>query len=224
MDERLGHRPQLTRISHGCAERNIAVRRAELGFSHKIYCVKVPGTALKVSSGWLRSRPPLWPEGDMNSETTAPSTSTVIAPEGCRSVLRVDLTQTRPIADARSHTRETMISWGVAEDVRDIAELIVSELVTNSVTHATGPVVLSLTMHDCVLDICVRDGDPQHLADEPSPTDDAESGRGLQLVRALSESYGCSVHPDQLGQPGYKEVWATVAVTQEASDEPATAA
>ncbi|MFE9046001.1 ATP-binding protein [Streptomyces sp. NPDC007818] len=75
----------------------------------------------------------------------------------------------------------------VAEDL----VLIVSELVTNAVTHATGPYALTVSMEEERAGIAVSDGSadlsgghghgPGHRHEERT----AENGRGLRIVRAL---------------------------------------
>src|SRR4030095_7666963 len=41
-----------------------------------------------------------------------------------------------PVCAARRHTRDTLTAWEMHEDA-DLAELLVSELVTNALRHAT---------------------------------------------------------------------------------------
>jgi anti-sigma regulatory factor (Ser/Thr protein kinase) len=88
-------------------------------------------------------------------------------------------------------------------EIHDDLVLVVSEMVTNAVRHAGPPVALEIqTDPDAVL-IAVKDGSPNR----PRPRDagqDAEGGRGLMLVDALSVEHG--VRPDPPG----KTVWAAV--------------
>ncbi|WP_314224927.1 ATP-binding protein [Streptomyces zaehneri] len=73
----------------------------------------------------------------------------------------------------------------------DTAELLASELVSNAVLHTKGPACLRLRFRDGVLQIGVWDADPE----PPEPPGrleglaeaEAESGRGMALVRACSD-------------------------------------
>jgi anti-sigma regulatory factor (Ser/Thr protein kinase) len=74
----------------------------------------------------------------------------------------------------------------------DTAELLVSELVTNAVVHATGPgVCLTVTEADTVMHVAVRDGSSivPGRADQP-PDGSQTGGWGLFLVEALSDRWG----------------------------------
>ncbi|MEV4611306.1 ATP-binding protein [Kitasatospora sp. NPDC049258] len=89
-------------------------------------------------------------------------------------------------------------------------ELLLSELVTNAVSHARVPpgrkIQVRLAVEFGRLRIEVHDAS----AALPSPTVPAEldeSGRGMHLVALLSEAWGVGPRP---GGPG-KVVWATVA-------------
>ena len=90
---------------------------------------------------------------------------------------------------ARRATREVLTSWQVAH-LTEPALLIVSELVTNSVKHSHGSlVVLQIQTTRTRLRIEVHDGDsrwPQPC----TPTELDESGFGLVLVNALADKWG----------------------------------
>jgi anti-sigma regulatory factor (Ser/Thr protein kinase) len=112
---------------------------------------------------------------------------------------------------ARLHARLMLTEWDL-KPLAETAELIVSELVTNAVRASTGlperrpglPTVrLWLSAdHEHVL-IEVWDADERMpVCGQPDP--DAEHGRGLLLVEALSEDWG-TYRP--AGYPG-KIVWA----------------
>lgn len=101
---------------------------------------------------------------------------------------------------ARIAVASALSSLGLGALGDDIA-LVVSEMVTNAVRHGRAPVVLELeTAADAVV-IAVDDASPlpprRREADEQ-----AEGGRGLQLVELLSSEHG--VRP----QPPGKTVWA----------------
>lgn len=79
-------------------------------------------------------------------------------------------------------------------DVADTAILLVSELVTNAITHGRGEVTLSMTGSPSALRVDVHDesAEPPRLR---SPTRDQADGRGLLLVDALGTSWHSRRHP-----------------------------
>jgi anti-sigma regulatory factor (Ser/Thr protein kinase) len=95
------------------------------------------------------------------------------------------------------------------DSVADMAALLVSELVTNSLRHATGPIGVRLVRRPCALPgvLLVEVSDP--LPDPPrrrAARPDDESGRGLELVAITSRRWG--TRPDEVG----KTVWFELAV------------
>jgi len=86
----------------------------------------------------------------------------------------------------------------------DTAVLLVSEVVTNAVRHATGPCALVLTLDDDVVEVAVEDGDARFPATRSRRGLD-EGGRGLVLVGALAHAWG--VRP----LPGGKATWFRLA-------------
>ncbi|MFF2041319.1 SpoIIE family protein phosphatase [Kitasatospora sp. NPDC058170] len=88
---------------------------------------------------------------------------------------------------ARRLAAHTLRRWGL-EELSEATELMVSELVTNAVQHATRPVTLSLvrtTRLRCEV------GDDSPLLPRPQragPED--ERGRGLQIVARCAERWG----------------------------------
>lgn len=102
---------------------------------------------------------------------------------------------------ARRFVDETIECWGHADGVADDARLVVSELVTNAVTHACSPLQVSIASQAAKLRLAVADESPAEPDLQPEAVD-AESGRGLQIVAALSRSWGVEVTPQG------KTVWA----------------
>ena len=101
---------------------------------------------------------------------------------------------------ARRFVRELLTCWGL-EALADDAEMIVDELVVNAVLHGTRA-TLSRTNSAGVLRLCMlrRAGevmlavvDPGNETPMPRQPDwGGESGRGLQIVGALSHVWGWS--------------------------------
>lgn len=98
---------------------------------------------------------------------------------------------------AREFTRITLQDWGMTDRV-DVAELVVSELVTNSLRHGLlsaqwmpgeHPIGLTILRLDPYLMCLVTDPDltcPRRI----DSCAGAEGGRGLQVVEACSVRWG----------------------------------
>ncbi|GAA3777812.1 hypothetical protein GCM10022206_15940 [Streptomyces chiangmaiensis] len=98
---------------------------------------------------------------------------------------------------ARTFVTRQLATWGLAR-MAPSTELIVSELFTNAVRHATGPIRLRLIQHQ-VLTCEVSDASPHRR--QARSLD--ESGRGLSIVAQLSQRQGC-----RSTTGGGKSVWA----------------
>lgn len=95
-------------------------------------------------------------------------------------------------ASARAVIRDVLPHWGLG-DLVPTAELLVSELVSNALRHACGPLHLTL---ERVSDLRCLVGDG--ASERPRPTDagpDEENGRGLTLVDMLAARWGCEYGP-----------------------------
>ena len=98
------------------------------------------------------------------------------------------------------------------EEPTETAMLLTSELVTNAILYAPGPLRVVLTLAPGVIRVEVHDSSVV----EPLPKSygsEAPTGRGLELVVALSDSWGVEVAPDG------KSVWFQLG--RRASDGPA---
>lgn len=83
----------------------------------------------------------------------------------------------------------------------DDACLVVSELATNAVLHARTPFRVAVEPRGDAVRVVVHDGSPRRpVASDAAPG--ATTGRGLQIVDALSRAWG--VEPTEDG----KAVWA----------------
>jgi len=110
---------------------------------------------------------------------------------------------------ARRYTRFFLDSCrGISPDIAETAELLVSELVTNAVRFAGDPArtlrysgradasLISLSLrHFCeglLIEVYDADSSPPIRS---HPDDDAETGRGLMLVDALSKEWSYFLPP-----------------------------
>ncbi|MGW4547124.1 ATP-binding protein [Streptomyces violaceorubidus] len=104
---------------------------------------------------------------------------------------------------ARSLVRRTLGEWRL-DSVEDIAALLVSELVTNALRHATGPIGVRVARGPDgvagVLLVEVSDPLPDPPRERAARPDD-EDGRGLQLVASAARRWG--TRPGEAG----KTVW-----------------
>ncbi|MFE4328521.1 ATP-binding protein [Streptomyces sp. NPDC056831] len=113
---------------------------------------------------------------------------------------------------ARLLTTAHLCDWGLPEES---AAHIVAELATNAALHGRVPgrdFRLSLTVHrNALLRIEVTDTRGEQLPPTPgttvTPVDDAESGRGLLIVEALSDRWGIDVGPVPR-----KTIWAELSL------------
>lgn len=104
---------------------------------------------------------------------------------------------------SRRFVRQTLTDAGVEPSLIDSAELVASELVTNAVLHATTGPTVSLKVGEESVRLEVRDS-TSVLPMARAYSTDAETGRGLAMVTALSADWG--VIPDPAG----KTVWAVI--------------
>ena len=103
-------------------------------------------------------------------------------------------------AEARRQVRAAIRTWDIPVDP-DVAVLLTSELVTNAIRHeADETVTLAITCPRAQLRIDVHDTSRllPVLMEVPA---DAEAGRGLMLVAALSDQWG--VYPTPAGKAVY---------------------
>jgi hypothetical protein len=89
------------------------------------------------------------------------------------------------------------------EELRDSAELLASELVTNGVLHARSELTLGVVARETCVLIAVSDHNQAQPA-ERAPSLSAESGRGIALVSSIARHWG--VTP----QAGGKIIWCLI--------------
>jgi anti-sigma regulatory factor (Ser/Thr protein kinase) len=108
----------------------------------------------------------------------------------------------RSAREARQLVARTLVG-DLPDLFRETALVLTSELVTNAVRHGVGPVAVRVAWEDGEVRVEVDDHSPA-LPVARDVDGDALSGRGLQLVEALSSEWG--VRPDGTG----KTVWFTL--------------
>jgi len=120
---------------------------------------------------------------------------------------------------ARRHVRHTMTSWGLHQGLVETAVLVASELVANAAKAAAGQILLTLCYAGQALRIEVTDAstNPPLLADGPP---EAESGRGMVIVDALTSEWSYSLLPSGLGKIVYCVLPADCQADDEADEGP----
>ena len=112
-----------------------------------------------------------------------------------------------PTVTAPARARAAVTAW-LGKQSRDdvlveLAVLLVSELVTNSVLHGGPPVVVAVDCDEATLQVRVRDGSPMLPAPRDAASGD-ENGRGLALVAEMSADWGVDTEEDG------KHVWFVI--------------
>jgi anti-sigma regulatory factor (Ser/Thr protein kinase) len=106
---------------------------------------------------------------------------------------------------ARLHTQAILAEWGLGH-LTDTAELVMSELVTNTLqatqsANLASPLTIYLHANDAWLRVGVWDALRQPPDQHPQDLT-ADHGRGLQIVAALSHAWG-TYHPTHGGKIVY---------------------
>ncbi|MGC0211888.1 ATP-binding protein [Streptomyces levis] len=96
------------------------------------------------------------------------------------------IAQARHHAGAFLHQAHTEHHLPVSDRVRDLTELVVSELVTNVRTYAPGPARMELRLTAHAVEVVVWDSEPTVPAARPA--DPTRIGQhGLEIVKAVTE-------------------------------------
>ncbi|WP_409471980.1 ATP-binding protein [Streptomyces sp. HC307] len=110
---------------------------------------------------------------------------------------------------ARELLRTQLVEWKIGGEVAHTAELLLSELVTNSVLHARRPtgreIGLRLARYEGRLRVEVADANPAQPVPRQAATED-EHGRGLALVQALAGRWGCCPRAYGIGKATWAEL------------------
>ncbi|MDQ1036374.1 anti-sigma regulatory factor (Ser/Thr protein kinase) [Streptomyces sp. V3I8] len=112
------------------------------------------------------------------------------------------------VRTARTVVRGQLCAWGL-DALTDVTALLVSELVTNALRHATGPIGVRLVRPSGPAGtLLVEVSDPlPDLPRERAARPDDETGRGLRLV--ADSSYRWGTRP---GREKGKTVWFELAL------------
>lgn len=128
------------------------------------------------------------------------------SPEGYRRVAVVVPPMPESVRAAREWARTQLDDWSISEGDQHTVVTGISELITNAVLHAGTESHLSMDLDSGILTVSVSDsgnrGEPLLTGAETM----AVRGRGLSLVRAISDSFGA--HRTSAGTT----VWFEVAV------------
>ncbi len=137
----------------------------------------------------------------------APAAPAVLASGGARIHLGPD---SGSAGLARRFIRDTCRSWELADEVVGLAVLAVSELVTNALLHARGPVDVHVEVGEDRLRLNVEDHLDRlpELPESNGPVEVAlerDHGRGLSMLQQLGAQLGTRPLPQ-----GGKVVWADI--------------
>lgn len=169
-----------------------------------------PATRIVVFSGAADPRDRLWVtprvEGYVPKDADVEYLVDLLASVGGQGPTAVcDLPRDlRSVREARRFLRETLDGWSLS-GIEDASQIVVSELVTNAVTHAASDCQLRLLRRDSTVRVEVVDGGVG-IPDPKPPTATAEHGRGLHIVSALAKAWGTESLP-----AGGKVVWVELA-------------
>ena len=110
------------------------------------------------------------------------------------------------VGEARSWIEAFLTERAIDDAVRDDAQLVVSELVTNALMHGDGALVLRASITGAAVQVSVTDsGDelPEVLPLDPTRI----GGLGLIVVDRIASDWGVAPFP------GGKTVWAALSLS-----------
>lgn len=123
------------------------------------------------------------------------------------------LAEPEEVAALRRIVRLHLGLWGL-HHVVDEAQLCVSELVSNVITHVGHgtPATLAVAMNGTYLRIEVHDPDTRALPTLTAADSDSEGGRGMALVDAVTDRWGVQLLADR------KMTWCELLTTPTTPD------
>ncbi|WP_308432971.1 ATP-binding protein [Streptomyces chryseus] len=107
------------------------------------------------------------------------------------------LVQAEEVAGLRNVMALHLRRWGLPE-LTDVAQLCVTELATNVLTHVGPgtPTTLAVSMAGTRLRIEIRDPDARALPTLLAATEGDESGRGMAIIDAITDRWGVILRAD----------------------------
>ncbi|GAA3385306.1 ATP-binding protein [Cryptosporangium minutisporangium] len=108
-------------------------------------------------------------------------------------------------AEVRGSVRALLAQWRIAGTAAEDILLVVHEMVANVVDHARTPFRLAIKLCDSFVQVSVQDASRRPIVVRPLDPE-ATRGRGLRLVGAIADRWGCSEERDG------KTVWAAIPV------------
>ncbi|WSQ61589.1 ATP-binding protein [Streptomyces sp. NBC_01217] len=106
---------------------------------------------------------------------------------------RLDRTDLAAVSEVRCALREFLrYRWRV--EPAEVAELLLSELVTNALVHTGRGAVVTVSVVPAKLRVEVRDFVPAMPLSYVPNADDGTHGRGLILVQSLADAWGVGAH------------------------------
>lgn len=118
--------------------------------------------------------------------------------------VKVLLLNRHPAEVARARRYVAQQCADLPSDVRSIAQLLTSEVVTNALEHGAGDIWLRLSTADRALRIEVTDASGSAPLRQQAPPESLR-GRGLMILESLATAWG--VTP---AEPAGKTVWFTL--------------
>jgi len=106
---------------------------------------------------------------------------------------------------ARSMVSDACEAWEL-DQLRDEAELLITEMVTNAMRHVGGELELVITLRDRFVHLSVRDGSRKMPVRTLPDPETGEGGRGLLVMDAVASGWGSTALPTG------KAVWATLRI------------
>jgi anti-sigma regulatory factor (Ser/Thr protein kinase) len=106
---------------------------------------------------------------------------------------------------ARDQLTQVLAEWGLTGEAAEPTQLVVTELISNAIDHASAPIKLTVSFPGDSVRVEVHDS-----AAEPPRQQSLDPrrlrGRGLHMIDAVSSQWGWT--PDAAG----KTVWADVSI------------